>query len=258
MQIKELERKNNLITISFVISAILIELLGVFFIEGKFNIKNPLPMILILIAIVLLSTVFDSFGKKVILIGYLILSAVITIILSIVFTMQGGAVFKVSMFALINEGLEIAGSLIINYKLLFSLILVIVGFIILNFKKIDKKETSLQLKLSKILTILIIFIFLVIPLIISVAYGNVPFFDRSPLYSSDVLVTNNQKLFESTNMPIFIKTYTWQEIQGYIVRKEVTFVRVFRNIVVLFLTAVIAIVVDRRFGHLLPINIRRR
>src|SRR5699024_278791 len=106
--------------------------------------------------------------------------------------------------------------------------------------------------------ILIIFIFLVIPLIISVAYGNVPFFDRSPLYSSDVLVTNNQKLFESTNMPIFIKTYTWQEIQGYIVRKEVTFVRVFRNIVVLFLTAVIAIVLDRMFGHLLPINIRRR
>lgn len=106
--------------------------------------------------------------------------------------------------------------------------------------------------------ILIIFIFLVIPLIISVAYGNVPFFDRSPLYSSDVLVTNNQKLFESTNMPIFIKTYTWQEIQGYIVRKEVTFVRVFRNIVVLFLTAVIAIVLDRMFGHLLAINIRRR
>lgn len=106
--------------------------------------------------------------------------------------------------------------------------------------------------------ILIIFVFLVIPIIISVAYGNVPFFDKSPLYSSDVLVTNNLKLFENTNMPIFIKTYTWQEIKGYIIRKEVTFVRVFRNIIVLFLTAVIAVILDRMFGHLLPINIRRR
>lgn len=81
---------------------------------------------------------------------------------------------------------------------------------------------------------------------------NVPYFHL--IY----LVTNNPKLLEKTNMPIFIKTYTWQEIKGYIIRKEITFARVFRNTVVLFLTAVISIVLDRMFGYQLPRYLRRR
>lgn len=106
--------------------------------------------------------------------------------------------------------------------------------------------------------ILFILIFLVIPLVVSVSYGNIPFLNKNRLFSSDVLVSNNQQMLKNNNMQIFIKTYTWSEIKRYIIRKQMTFSHVFRDTVVIVLTAVIAVFIDRIFGRGLPKYLRRK
>lgn len=109
-----------------------------------------------------------------------------------------------------------------------------------------------------LVVILFILIFLVIPLVVSVSYGNIPFLNKNRLLSSDVLVSNNQQMLKNNNMQIFIKTYTWSEIKRYIIRKQMTFSHVFRDTVVIVLTAVIAVFIDRIFGRGLPKYLRRK
>lgn len=106
--------------------------------------------------------------------------------------------------------------------------------------------------------ILFILIFLIIPLVVSAFYGNIPFLNKSRLFSSDVLVSNNQQALKNNNMLFFIKTYTWSEIERYIIRKQMNFSHVFRDTVVIVLTAVIAVFVDRIFGRSYPKYLRRR
>lgn len=42
--------------------------------------------------------------------------------------------------------------------------------------------------------------------------------------------------------------YTWREIETYIINKQITFFRVFRNIIILIVTAVLSILLDRMLG----------
>lgn len=108
-----------------------------------------------------------------------------------------------------------------------------------------------------LVVILFILIFLVIPLVVSISYGNIPFLNKNRLFSSDILVSNNQQILNN-NIPIFIKTYTWSDIQIYIIRKQMTFSHVFRDTVVIVLVAVIAVFIDRIFARGLPKELRRK
>ncbi|WP_088051947.1 hypothetical protein [Virgibacillus dakarensis] len=110
----------------------------------------------------------------------------------------------------------------------------------------------------KLAIVLFVFVFLVIPFIISVSYGNIPFLNNNSLFSYDIIVSNNQQL-NNNNIPLLnYKTYTWSEVKSYIINKEMGFSHVFRDTVVLFLTAVIAIFIDRTFGRNLLNFLRRK
>ncbi|WP_188453368.1 hypothetical protein [Virgibacillus oceani] len=110
----------------------------------------------------------------------------------------------------------------------------------------------------KLVIVLFVLIFLVVPLVISVYYGNIPFLNNSRLFSYDVLVSNNQQLSDNINPLLNYRIYTWSEIKSYIISKEMRFSHIFRDTVVLFLTAVIAIYLDRTFGRNLSNFFRRK
>lgn len=109
-----------------------------------------------------------------------------------------------------------------------------------------------------LVVILFILIFLFIPLVVSIYYGNIPFLNKNRLFSSDILVSNNHQILKNNNIPIFIKTYTWSEIQIYIIRKQMTFSHVFRDTAVIVLVASIAVFIDRIFARGLPKKLRRK
>ncbi|WP_407270635.1 hypothetical protein [Radiobacillus sp. PE A8.2] len=80
--------------------------------------------------------------------------------------------------------------------------------------------------------LILLFIFVIIPLAISISYGNIPFYNDYYLDSYDVLVSNDKKLNQSEISFINYNTYTRDEIKQYIIRNEMSFFRVFRNTVV--------------------------
>lgn len=93
-----------------------------------------------------------------------------------------------------------------------------------------------------------IIVFFIIPLVISIYYGNPPFINnKNYLFSRNIIVSNDPKLNDSWISVINYDIYTWREIETYIINKQITFYRIFRNITVLIATAILAIILDRVF-----------
>ncbi|MDC3414806.1 hypothetical protein NC797_14125 [Aquibacillus sp. 3ASR75-11] len=110
------------------------------------------------------------------------------------------------------------------------------------------------------LLLLLAIIFVGVPLIISVSYGNVPFYNNNYLSSYNVLVTTDESKNngETTSSYLTYNTYTWSEIEQYVISNQMTFSHVFRDFVVLLSIAFLAIAVDRIIGKKLPKKIRRK
>ena len=103
-------------------------------------------------------------------------------------------------------------------------------------------------KKSLIVILLLLFtIFIIIPLVISIWYGNIPFYNNNSLESLDILVSNDKNISESELSFITNNTYTWVEVKRYVIRSEVTFMRVFRNTVIICGVAIVAVLFDRIF-----------
>ncbi|MDC3416766.1 hypothetical protein [Aquibacillus salsiterrae] len=90
---------------------------------------------------------------------------------------------------------------------------------------------------------------LIIPLIISITYGNIPFYNNDYLVNYDILVSNDKKLNESDISFINYNTYTWPEIKSYIIRNQMTYSHILRDMIILIAIAVLAIIIDRTFGQ---------
>jgi len=102
-------------------------------------------------------------------------------------------------------------------------------------------------KVLIVLLFLLFTIFIGIPLVISINYGNIPFYDNDALETTDIIVSNNKNISGSELSFINNNTYTWEEIEHYIIRKEMSFLRILRNIVIIIGVAVGAVVLDRIF-----------
>ncbi|GAA5415286.1 hypothetical protein Pryu01_00310 [Paraliobacillus ryukyuensis] len=97
-----------------------------------------------------------------------------------------------------------------------------------------------------IIILLILFvIFILVPLGISIAYGNIPLFNSDYLENYDVLVSNDPNLSENELSFINNNTYTWSEIKSYILRNEMTFSKAFRNTVFVVGIAILSVILDR-------------
>lgn len=90
-------------------------------------------------------------------------------------------------------------------------------------------------------------IFIILPLFISMAYGNIPFYDQNSLESSDIFISDDSNLTDNELSFISNNTYTWAEIKRYIIRKEMTFTKVFRYTVIIVLIISGSIFIDRLF-----------
>lgn len=93
--------------------------------------------------------------------------------------------------------------------------------------------------------ILIFILFVVIPLSISIAYGNIPFFTNYNLENNDVFVSNDPNLKESELSFIKNNTYTWSEIRLYILGQERTYTKMLRNTAIVVAIVVFFIIIDR-------------
>ncbi|CQR47545.1 hypothetical protein BN1058_01869 [Paraliobacillus sp. PM-2] len=98
-----------------------------------------------------------------------------------------------------------------------------------------------------IIFILLFILFVIIPLTISIVYGNIPFYNNYNLENYDVLVSNDTNLTESDLSFIGNNAYTWSEIKSYIIRKERTYVKILRNTVFVVGIAIFSIIIDRIF-----------
>lgn len=120
---------------------------------------------------------------------------------------------------------------------------------------------ELRRRKNKSLLFLLLFCimtFLIIPFIISVSYGNIPFYNNNYLSSYDILVSNDKKLNSSDISFLNYNTYTWTELKTYIINNQMTFSHIFRDIVVLIFIAIFAISLDRMFGRHFPKLLRRK
>ncbi|ASK61322.1 hypothetical protein CFK37_03595 [Virgibacillus phasianinus] len=118
-----------------------------------------------------------------------------------------------------------------------------------------------QKKRSLIFFLLFVFliIYLIIPLIVSTYYGNIPIFDKSYLFSRSIIVSDDPKLSENGTISFLnYGIYTWGEIKTYIIKKQMTYSHIFRDLVMLTMVAVLAILIDRIIGNRLPKFLRRR
>lgn len=95
-------------------------------------------------------------------------------------------------------------------------------------------------------------VFLIVPLIISMSYGNTPILNRNYLFTRDIIVSNNPKLKDSGISMLNYDIYTWNEIKTYIINKQITFLHVLRDIVVVIATAILAVLLDRLIARLFP------
>lgn len=92
-------------------------------------------------------------------------------------------------------------------------------------------------------------VFFIVPLVVSIYYGNTPLINKKNyLFSRNIIVSNDLKLNDSWISAMNYKIYTWREIESYIINKQMTFYRILRNIVALITTAILAILFDRLFG----------
>lgn len=96
-----------------------------------------------------------------------------------------------------------------------------------------------------ILLLIVLIVFGIIPLVISMTYGHIPFFDRASLESADILVTNNKHVDGGELSFLYNSIYTWEEITTYIIRREMTYYKVLRKIIVYIGVAVVAVIIDR-------------
>lgn len=103
-----------------------------------------------------------------------------------------------------------------------------------------------------------IIIFVVIPFVISIAYGNFPFFNNDYLSKYDIIITNDKKISDSNLSFINYNTYTWSEIKTYIIKKQMTYKHILRDITVLLITVIVAVCIDRTIGSNLPRPFRRK
>jgi len=94
-----------------------------------------------------------------------------------------------------------------------------------------------------------IIVFFIVPLVVSIYYGNPPFINKNKyLFLRNVIISNNSDLNDSWISAMNYNIYTWREIETLIINKQMTFFLIFRNIVILVATALIAITLDRMFG----------
>ncbi|MFB1049410.1 hypothetical protein [Paraliobacillus sp. JSM ZJ581] len=93
--------------------------------------------------------------------------------------------------------------------------------------------------------VLLFVIFVAIPLTISIAYGNVPFFTNYNLENNDVFVSNDTTLTENELSFIKDNTYTWEEIKRYIIQKERTYIKILRNTTIIVAISILSILIDR-------------
>lgn len=107
--------------------------------------------------------------------------------------------------------------------------------------------TLINKKMLIVLLLLLFVVFIGIPLVISIAYGNIPFFSNNALESSDILVSNDVNISESELSFIKNNTYTWAEIKQYLHKKEMTYTRALRNTIILISVAILAVTIDRIF-----------
>ncbi|QDP39833.1 hypothetical protein [Radiobacillus deserti] len=93
----------------------------------------------------------------------------------------------------------------------------------------------------------VVIVFGMIPLSISLAYGNIPFYDNNNLEEYDVLVTNDEEKNESEITFLSDSTYTWGEIKTYVVHNEMSYWNVLRMVAAMVGVAFLAVVLDRLF-----------
>ncbi|MCZ0701945.1 ABC-type sugar transport system permease subunit [Natronobacillus azotifigens] len=99
-----------------------------------------------------------------------------------------------------------------------------------------------------ILLLILFIIFVFIPFVVSISYGNVPFYNRFPLNTQDILVTNNKNLDQEHQLSfLYNNTYTWDEVTRYVVRSQMTFFRVFRINLIISGIVILSIIADRTF-----------
>lgn len=99
-----------------------------------------------------------------------------------------------------------------------------------------------------ILLLVLFIIFVFIPLVVSISYGNVPFYNRFPLNSQDILVTNNKNLDQANQLSfLYNNTFSWDEVTRYVIRSRMTFFRVFRINLVITGIVILSIIADRKF-----------
>lgn len=95
-------------------------------------------------------------------------------------------------------------------------------------------------------------IFFIAPLIISISYGNTPILNRNFLFSRSIIVSNDPELKDSWISSLNYSIYSWDEIETYIINKQMSFFHIFRDIVVVTATATLAVLLDRLFGRRFP------
>ena len=94
-----------------------------------------------------------------------------------------------------------------------------------------------------------IIVFFIVPLVVSIYYGNPPFINKTKyLFLRNIIISNDPDLSDSWISAMNYDIYTWREVETLIINKQMTFLRIFRNIVILVATALVAITLDRMFG----------
>lgn len=99
--------------------------------------------------------------------------------------------------------------------------------------------------------------FLFVPLVVSLLYGNIPFYRNNYLSNADQgrilynqqLSTQNQLKDNSNQIQnSFLPTHYSASEARYYVKKDMSFLHVLRDTFILFGVAILSIIVDRKLG----------
>ena len=134
----------------FFIFALIIDLIGVYAIEGNFIIEKPLILLIFLIFISISLFFINIQVGKIIAILILIIQSVLNVLFKMVYVMQGQTVFTLSQLNFLKEGTGAVTKYIVDYILILNYIFLISLYLFLIiFKRYKVRRKKARINLLK-------------------------------------------------------------------------------------------------------------
>src|SRR5690606_24722247 len=110
----------------FILFSLLIDLIGVFSVEGVFRIDRPRILIVVILSISTLFFLFRNISMKIFSITILFIQSSLNIVFKMVYVMQGQIVFSLAQLKFIKEGTDVVTKYKIDYLLLINYLVLLV------------------------------------------------------------------------------------------------------------------------------------